>query len=253
MGLRIVNAAIAVPPAVETATDLAEETSKSISWIERHTGVLRRHVADPTLQVPSLAAEAARLALADGGPPDLILNASASQHQLLPDTSVFIQRELGLTGIASYSIHATCISFMMSLQVADALLAVGGYRRILVCSAELASRSRNYQEPESAALLGDGAAAAVLQWDDSSAGLQRFSMKVSPEHIELSEVRGGGLRRHPRDPDTSPEDYLFRMQGRDVYRSTQPRLIQMIEQVLGDANLTIGDIDLVVPHQASVA
>jgi 3-oxoacyl-[acyl-carrier-protein] synthase-3 len=251
MGLRIVSAAIAVPPTVETAADLAKKVSKSASWIERHTGVIRRHVADPDLQLPSLAAEAARLALTDDDPPDLILNASASQHQLLPDTSVFVQQELGLTGIASYSIHAACMSFLMSLQVADALLAAGAYRRILICSAELASRSRNYRDPETAALLGDGAAAAVVQRDDSSAGLRQFAMRVSSEDAELSGVRSGGLGRHPLDPNTRPEDYLFHMQGREVYRSTRPRLIQMVDEVLGNANLTLQDIDLVIPHQAS--
>ena len=251
MGLRIANIALAVPPLVETAADLAPRMSKTAEWIEKNTGVLRRRVASPDLQTPDLAAEAARFALGQNDPPDLILYASASPHQLLPDTSVFLQRALGLSGVAGYSIHASCLSFLVALQTADALLAAGAYRRILICSAELASRARNWQEPESASLLGDGAAAAVVEWEESDCGLREFVLQTWPEGAELTEVRGVGLRKHPNDPDTRPEDQLFHMDGQAAYRMTRPRAKKMIEGVLRKANLTLDQIDLVIPHQAS--
>jgi len=251
MGLRIASCAHAVPDAVETSADVAKKVSKTAAWVEQHTGVLRRHVAPDGVSVVDLAAEAGRRALSDSGPPDLILYASASQHQAIPDTSVFLQKAMGLTGIACYSVHATCMSFMVSLQLADSLLATRAYRRILICSAELASRARNWQQPESAALLGDGAAAVMIEWEDSPAGLKAFAMTTWPEGSEFTEVRGGGLRKPPNGPDTNPDDHVFHMHGRAAYKSTRPRLVQVIKQVCEDSGWSLGDIDLVVPHQAS--
>src|SRR5207244_3120753 len=131
--------------------------NRTADWIVTHTGVERRRVADAHMEVADLAADAARQALGDAGPPDLIIYASASVRQLIPDTSVFLQRALGYEGIPCYSVHATCMSFLVGLHLANALLTTRAYRRILICSAEIATRGRNYTEAESAALLGDGA------------------------------------------------------------------------------------------------
>src|SRR5688572_32196612 len=103
--------------------------------------------------------------------PDLIVNASLTPIQLIPDSSVFVQRELGLEGIPSFSIHATCLSFLVGLQAVGALVQGGAYRRALLVSSEQGSVCRDWSEPESAALIGDGAAAAAIEATDEDRGL----------------------------------------------------------------------------------
>src|SRR5450755_4605930 len=97
------------PPCVETAEDLAKRVGKTADWIVASTGVSRRHISDEPVE--HMAAEAARKALGTGPPPDLIINASTTPRQIIPDTSVFIEAELGYSGIASHSVHGTCLSF----------------------------------------------------------------------------------------------------------------------------------------------
>ena len=94
--------------------------------------------------------------------PDLIINASGVPKQTLPDTSVFIQKELGYDGIPSFSVHSTCLSFIVALNTAVSLLATNSYKRILIVSSDRGTRGRNFNEPESSALLGDAAAAIYL-------------------------------------------------------------------------------------------
>ena len=53
------------------------------------------------------------------------------------------------------------MSFLVALDLAATLVEAGQHEAILVSSAELSSRSLDFDEPESATLLGDGAAAAV--------------------------------------------------------------------------------------------
>jgi 3-oxoacyl-[acyl-carrier-protein] synthase-3 len=81
-----------------------------------------------------MAAHAVRGALGDGLLPDLLLNAALTPVQLAPDSSVFIQRALGWekSGVPSFSIHATCMSFLVALRLAGALTLAGVNRRILI-------------------------------------------------------------------------------------------------------------------------
>ena len=250
LNARIVSTAMWVSPTVETSKELAPRVGRTAGWIERRTGVRSRHVfgGDPAVQ----AAAAARLALGDE-PPDLVINASLTPRQLIPDTAAFVARELGLDGVPAFSVHATCLSFLVSLRLAATLVHTGAHRRILVVSSEVASVSRDFGQPESAALLGDGAGAAVVEATPAGQGsaLLAYRMRTFPEGAELTEFRGAGVMKHPNDPATVPGDNLFNMQGARIYRLARRRVGELLDELWAETGLGPDDIDLVVPHQAS--
>ena len=111
------------------------------------------------IDVDKMGAIAGLEALNGGKCPDLIINASGVPKQTIPDTSVFIQKEMGFEGIHSFSIHSTCLSFITALQTGSSLINANTYKRVLIISSERGTRGRNFKEPESSSLLGDGAAA----------------------------------------------------------------------------------------------
>lgn len=251
MRFRITRTALYAPPGVETAADLAPRIGRSADWIETRTGVLERRVA--TESMAELGAHAARDVL-DGERPDLILNASLTPIQLIPDSSVFIQQALGFSGIPSFSVHATCLSFMAALNTAGAYVQAGLYRKILIVSAEQGSVCRDFSEPESAALIGDGAGAALVEPvpdGGPDSGLLGFAMRTYPEGAEYTELRGCGTRRHPNHDGTVASDNLFQMNGPRVYRMAFTHADDVLDEAFAQAGLTRDDIDLVIPHQAS--
>ena len=86
-------------------------------WIERHSGVRERRWA--TTETSSyMGAQAAREAVAESGlelsDTDLIVNASGTPEQAIPDGGPLVQRQLGLATPVSpaRSVHATCPSFI---------------------------------------------------------------------------------------------------------------------------------------------
>jgi 3-oxoacyl-[acyl-carrier-protein] synthase III len=251
MGFSISGTGSYVPERVETAEDIAARIGRSADWIRTHTGVCERRVASESMAV--MGAKAAQMAMGDGPPPDLIINASLTPIQLIPDSSIFIQRELGLSGIPCFSVHATCLSFVVALRQAVALVEAGAYRRILIVSAEQGSVCRDFEHPESAALIGDGAAAAVIEHrdPDECSRLLAWQMKSWPEGANLAELRGCGTGRHPNNPRTVARDNLFQMNGADIFRLTLRGVAQVIKDVLAEARLAPADVDLVVPHQPS--
>ena len=251
MRAKIVSTGLFIPPRVETAAELAPRLGVEESWILQHTGVRNRHVSDEDM--PAMGARAARKALGNGPPPDLILNASGVGFQVIPDSSTYIQDALGFSGIPSFSVHATCLSFVVALHNAACLIHSGAYRRILIVSSDQGTRGRNFDEPESAALLGDGAAAVVVEPtpEGEPSEILFWKMSTFPKGASWTEVRGGGTRLHPDDPRTVPADNLFHMDGLAVYKMARRRVAVMFKRMFQESGYTPDDVDLMVPHQAS--
>jgi 3-oxoacyl-[acyl-carrier-protein] synthase-3 len=213
--------------------------------------VLQRRISDAPVEI--MAAHAAREALQGGPAPDLVVNASTTPRQLIPDTSSFISAELGFAGVPSFSVHATCLSFLVALHNVAALVASGLYKRVLIVSSERGSIARNFDEPESAALLGDCAAAAVIEPTPEGAGSRILSWRMGtwPDGAGFAELRGAGERRYPVAGGVEQGDYSFHMDGPKIYRMAIRRGGALIADALAAAKLQPSDIDLVVPHQAS--
>ena len=252
MNIKISGIGYYLPDTIETAAELSKKINKSEEWIISRTGVKERRVS--SIDVDEMGALAAKDALKDvEGKPDLILNASGVGKQVIPDTSVFFQKKLGYEGIPSFTIHATCLSFLVALNVAANFIEQNTYKKILIISSDRGTRGRNYNEPESAALLGDAAAAIVVEKsrEDEQSKLLDFSMNTWPSGSSLTEVRGGGTNLHPHDESTTFDDNLFSMNGPMIYKMARKTVYEQILKDLRKHNLSPEDIDLLIPHQAS--
>lgn len=251
MGIRIASIALAIPKQIQSAAQLAPLIGRDERWIIEHTGVAERRIADDATSPAQLAAEAARSVIATAGEPDLLIYAGALTQQLVPDTSAFVLRELDLDGVPGFTVNQTCLSFVAALQVAEGLLRCGRYRKILICTSELATRGRNFADPESASLLGDGAAAAIVEMTaESSSDLLGVALASWPEGVDMCAVRAGV---HPR-PQPNPDHqywYNFHMQGPQLYRFVRPRLRKFIQQLVEQCHCQMSDVRWVIPHQAS--
>jgi 3-oxoacyl-[acyl-carrier-protein] synthase-3 len=236
---------------------LERELGLNPGWIERATGVVERRRAGRETVV-DMAAAAARMALrnADLSPHsiDYVIGASSSPLQAIPCTAAFVHRALELPQgrSACFDVNATCVSFLVGLHTAAQLIAAGA-NSVLIFSSEKTSFTLNHNEPESAVLMGDGAAAAVIvpaiPHEASSLHLARFVTHSSG--VRLTEARGGGTLHHPNDPATTREMNTFHMDGPGVFKLVLRHLGPFIEQFLADVGWSRADVDLLVPHQAS--
>ncbi len=248
MNVKITGHGHYIPTIIETAKEVSRKINKTEDWIISRTGVKNRRISD--IDVDQMGALAAKDALQDSPAPDLIINASGVPKQTIPDTSVFIQKELGLSGVPSFSIHSTCLSFLTAFHTASSLIASKQYKKILIVSSDRGSIGRNFNEPESAALLGDAAAAVVLEPDQNSEILS-YQMETWPEGATFTQVKGGGTYRHPDNPKTIDKDHYFTMSGPQVYKMARKKVYFMIQKILKENNLTTKDINFLIPHQAS--
>lgn len=228
-------------------------------WIEKFNGVKERRWIQ-TETASFMAAEAAREALTDANLTlhdiDLIINASGTAEQAIPDGAPLLQRQLGLeySGIPAFSVHATCLSFIAALKVGAALLETGMHNTILISTSEITSCAVNIHEPESASLLGDGAAAVVITRTPAgeSAHFEAIRMETYSEGAYLTAVMGGGTRLHPNRDGATHEENFFSMDGQQILRRARKYSPNFLEQLRPGLSKGLGDISLVIPHQPSL-
>lgn len=242
-----------------TAKALGQRIGLAEEWIIKKSGVLTRYfVEDETAsQMGAYAAkdalEAAGLSLADI---DCIICASGTTEQSIPCTAALIQKQLGAvnSGIPAFDINSTCLSFITGLDTISYLVDAGRYQRVLLVSTDIASFALNWDHKESCTLFGDGAAAVIIAKSEKheSSKIVCSRMETYSKGAHLAEGCGGGSKHHPKEYTQTPNLFFFSMDGRGVYRLASEVLPDFIERMLQPSQLRVADMNLVVPHQASL-
>lgn len=249
-----------LPERVVSDAELDKILGTPPGWVNKITGVGTRHYASIDETASFMGARAAEAALADAGlsfsEVDCLVCTSGTKEQPLPSTAVFIQQAMGQadSGVPAFDIDATCLSFLVGLDVMSYMVEAGRYKNVLLVATEIASVGLNWQDKESSALFGDGAAAVVIgpaETGDSSKILHA-SLKTYSSGARYSEIAGGGTRLHPQNytaEDALP--YLFHMDGQAIFRKASKLLPDFIADMLSATGNKMDDFTLVIPHQGS--
>jgi 3-oxoacyl-[acyl-carrier-protein] synthase III len=256
--VRVAGTGVHEPALVVTSAELDERTGREPGTSQARSGVSSRRWAGPGESSSSMAASAVDAALRASGlgvdDLDALIVAMVAPEQPMPTTAVLTLRTLGAAGgrTEGFDVNSSCLGFLTGFEIAAMGLAVGRWQTVAVVATEMASLGLDHDQVEASALFGDGAAAAVLTRDDSSAVLGlRFGQW--PASAGASLIAAGGTRWNVRRPPPSDRDYLFAMDGPALLRATArhlPRFLSALEEHTGFA---LPDADLVVPHQASAA
>jgi len=259
MRIRIAGTGGVVPAERVTTRALEERFGLEKGRLEAATGVVERYVCEGESQI-DLACTAAKLALEDAGieasAVDLIIGGCGVPYQPLPATSPLVMQRLGLAdgSAAAFDVSSTCLGFLTAFETASRLIEAGQSKTALVFSSEVASRALPWRDqPEVAALFGDGAAAVVLQEAKPGEGrVVANLMRTYPSAYEACGIGSGGTRF---DFHSQPEEFarhsLFHMDGKELFRVTSRHFSGFVAELLQRAGWRHEDVDLVVPHQAS--
>lgn len=207
---------------------------------------------DMNVKACKKALEVAKLNISDI---DLIISASAVMAQLLPATSSLIHERIakGLA-IPAMDINTSCSSFLTALDIASHYIELNTYKNILIVSGDTCSKGLNKNQKESYELFSDGSAAVIITKGNNNKGIVDSMQRTYSEGTHLTEIRGGGtLLPAYKYSEKILEEYLFDMKGKEVLLTTARIVPTFLNDLLSRNNLSIDDIDLIIPHQASKA
>ena len=221
-------------------------------------GQIRYRISEGESQI-SLAVSACEKALKNANITindiDCIVSASAVGIQPIPCTAALIHEKIAKgTSIPALDINTTCTSFITALDTMSYLVEAGRYERVLIVSCDVASKALNPKQKESFQLFSDGAAAFVIEKTEKEIGVIDAIQKTWSEGAHSTEIRGGLSNFHPKNySEMTKEEYMFDMNGKTVLSLSISKIPELMKNFLKNNGMKVSDIDMTVPHQASVA
>lgn len=278
----ITGSGIGIPKNLVLNEALSRIMDTTDEWIRSRSGIGQRYYADPGQGSAELGAMAAEKAIANASlqPSDIeaVVFATMTPDYFFPGNGPFLQDRLGLSHVPTFDIRQQCSGFLYGLELADSLIRCGRYRRVLLIGAEvhtpfmpwhngwdntigLVDRpvtpeeyKENTASRDRTVLFGDGAGAVVVEAsEDDSRGLIASKLFTDGAAWKCLHAKTGFIRRpYVAREDLDTGDYIPHMEGREVFRQAVIRMPDAVRQVLAESGFEVGDIDLLLVHQANL-
>ena len=232
-----------LPSQVVPNATIAERLGVDEKWIVKRTGVHSRRQVGADENLTDLAIHAARRAITDAGTDagsiDLVLVATMSQDDLCPNAAPVVAEALGAHRAGAIDVGAACTGWLAALSLAASQVETHRADKVLVIGAEVLTRMTDPDDRQTAALFGDGAAAAIVgpASDPAAGGIGPIKLYTDGSMAECLVVRRA--------------DPFFRMDGVSTFKAAVAGLADSTHEACRSAGVSLDDIDLFVYHQAN--
>ncbi len=256
-----ISTGLYVPERVVSNDEFTQWMDTSDEWIRTRTGIRERRWVAEGETGADMAYAASRLALERAGMKatdlDCIIYCTLSPDYFFPGTGVFLQRQLGLSGIPCLDVRNQCTGFLYGLSIADAWIRMGQYKRVLLVGSEVHSTGMDLSTRgrDLAVLFGDGAGVAILgPTADDGRGVLSTHIFADGHYAELLFCDAPASARRPRlsHEDIDAARIYPVMQGKEVFKHASTRMPESVMLALETNGLAPRDIKVLIPHQANL-
>ncbi|PDY45981.1 ketoacyl-ACP synthase III [Bacillus pseudomycoides] len=250
---RITAVGAYVPEKILSNEDLSNLVETTDEWIVQRTGMHERRITSSDEFSTTLCIRAVQnlidrfhVSIDDV---DLIIVATATPDYMFPNTASQVQAHFEIPHTGAIDLSAACAGFVYGLIVANGLITSGTNKKILVIGAETLSKITNYSDRTTCILFGDGAGAALVEYDENNPSFlgthmgSKGSGGINLYQTALSKT----MNRTPLQ-DTP---YLIQ-NGRAVYKWAVNTVPQGVQELLEKNHLNISNIDWFIPHSVNL-
>jgi 2-oxoisovalerate dehydrogenase E1 component len=224
---------------------MSEEGILSRCGIERRSHVLLGQTAlTMGIEAAANALKGEGLRLSDI---DLIICSTSTPPLTSPSLACLVLLELsrryGETDIPAYDVMAACTGYLYALSAAWDYLQSVPSGKVLVITTEEMSGIVDPQDFGTAILFGDAATATIVygarQIEQAKTRLLRPLLGAHGEDGSVLRVPRGGASG------------FVHMEGKKVFAEAVHRMTSMLEKACQQNGYSVGDLDLIIPHQAN--
>ena len=257
LNARISGIASYVPEDILDNEMLSKMVDTNDEWITTRVGIKERRILKVEGAGSSYLGEKAvkRLLESTGTKPeevDLLICATSNPDYRFPSTGSIIANLCGLSSTYAYDIQAACAGFIVALQDATAYIRSGMYKKDVIVATEKMSSMVNYNDRATCPLIGDGAAAVLVEPTTENVGVIDGVFHVDGQGLEFLLMKAGGSVKPASHETIDAEEHYIYQEGRNVYKHAVTDMLNSSMEVIKRNNLTLDDVDWFVPHQANL-
>ena len=247
-----------VPDYVLNNEELSRMVDTSDEWIQTRVGIKERRIlTEEGLGTSYMARKAAKQLLQKTGvDPDtidaLIVTTTTPDYKF-PSTASIVLGKLGLKNAFAFDLSAACCGFLYTMDMAASMIQSGRYKKIIVIGADKMSSVVDYTDRQTCVLFGDGAGAVLMEaTEEEGVGVQSSFFRTDGKGLPFLQLKAGGSVCPPSHFTVDHRLHYLYQEGRTVFRYAVTNMSDDVMEVMRQNNLTPGDVDWVIPHQANL-
>lgn len=246
-----------VPDYILTNAELEKMVDTNDEWITTRTGIKERHI----LKGPGKAASDMGKIMVEGllektgTHPDeieLVICCTVTGDMVFPDTANAICYKTGIKNAFGYDINAACSGFLFGLTTGAKFIESGSHKKVIVLGLDVMSSIIDYTDRATCIIFGDGGGAVLLEPDETGHGIIDSSFHGDGSGREFLHMKAGGSLKPPTTETVLNKEHYVYQDGKPVFKAAIKGMVESIQEVLKRNNLSITDIDWLVPHQANI-
>lgn len=245
-----------LPSKVMTNADFEKLIDTSDEWITTRTGIKERRILEEGKGSADMAYHASVQALQAAGLEandlDAIIVGTCTPDYPMPSSACVLEDMLGARKVFSFDVNAACSGFLNALAVTDSFVRTGKIRNALVVGTDVLSRVINWHDRTTCVLFGDGAGAIVVgASSDSNRGILSTRLRTDGSYAKTLYVPAGGSLKPASIETIESKQHTITMNGKEVFKIAVRAMEEISREVLEEANVSIDEVSLVIPHQAN--
>lgn len=234
--------------------DFFESIGSNDAWIQKNLGIKERRISTGET-TSDLAAMAGKEAVKNAGLTvldiDLIIIATATPDKLAPSCACFVQEKIEAFNAVAFDISAVCSGALFATTTAVQFIKSGMYKNALVIGADTFSNITDWNRRD-AVFFGDGAGAMVISHTTEDKGFIDFLLHTDGRGKDAWNIPAGGSLLPTTHETLDAGLQYFQMDGPAVFQTAIKVVPESIEKLLSLNNVSINDIDYLIPHQPSI-
>lgn len=243
-----------IPDKRVTNEELSTRFNISQEWILERTGILeRRYFEDGATSDMIVLAAQDCLKQAEINPEeiDCIIIATMTPDFHCPSTASIVHKKLKTSNASGFDVMAACSGFIFALELAQSLIETRKYKNVLVAGADKMSSCIEQSDRKTSLVLADGAGVCLLQYSKVENQVIDTICKIDSDSALDVIIPNGGSQKPLTEEISKERNHYLRFQSKNVFENGIQLFIRAINYILKRNNLSIEDIDLIVPHQAN--
>lgn len=242
-----------VPERKLTNHDLEQMVDTSDEWIMKRTGIKERRIAHDEQFTSDLSYNAVLNLMQRYNKSvedvDLIMVCTFTPDYITPSAASSLQAKLGIKNTGAIDLNAACAGFTYGLHVANGLITAGLNKKILVVGSETLSKVTDYTDRTTCILFGDGAGAALVEFDEQHPSF--ISSHIGSEGELGHHLYSTRLSNKMNGSDLLNHGCIVQ-NGREVYKWAVTSVPKGMLSVMNNSPYELSDVNWFVPHSANL-
>jgi len=246
-----------VPEYILTNAELETMVDTNDEWIQSRTGIKQRHILrDENMTASDMGAKMVEglLEKTNTKPEEveLLICATITGDLVFPDTANTISDKVGIKNAFGFDINAACSGFLYALTTGAKFIETGTYKKVVIVGMDVMSSILDYTDRTTCVIFGDGGGAVLLEPGEEGIGILDSILKSDGSGRQFLHMKAGGSAKPPSAETIAAKEHFVYQEGRTVFKQAVKGMITTVNEVMERNELTINDVDWIVPHQANI-